>query len=278
MEPFRTKYLLPYMDVFLLGETTKHFELDPEKKCILGVDLERTLTLLQTAKVVFCHPNDFDAWTDILIDLAPKQFPIRLFIFSGSDYTLDTDHIEAMAAFYPRTKFWIQNWVGDHPAVTTIHIGVNMFTEVSINRQYIFCISYVTVNSIEREVFKEFVLAHPEIQRFMAPHLELEDFCHLLKSHYFSFCPQGNGFDSFRVWESLACGAIPIMKESLFTKVLYTQYPKLPIIYIKEYSDLFTLIPALSKEMYEEIMSEADVSVVSRDYWVNNIRVLRDAL
>lgn len=278
MEPFRAKHFFPYIDVFLLGESTQQFEVDADKKCILGVDQARTFKLLKRATIIFIHPNNFDEWTDILIELADKQIPIKLFIFSGSDYTFHAGHIEAVAAFYPKAQFWIQNWIDDHPAVSPLPIGVNLYTEVSIERQHIFCISSITVNSLEREAFKIFILAHPELQRFMAPHLDYEDFCRLLKSHYFSFCPQGNGFDSYRVWESLACGAIPIMKESPFTLVLYKHYPNLPIIYIRDYSDLFELIPALSKEMYESIISQSDCSVMTREYWISKVDTLRDSL
>lgn len=278
MEPFRAKHFLPYIDVFLLGESTQNVEADPENKCILGIDPARTLMLLQNATIVYIHPNNFDEWTDILIALAAKDFPIKLFIFSGSDYTFHTGHIEAVAAFYPNAQFWIQNWIDDHPAVLPLPIGVNLFTEVSIERQHIFCISFVTINSIERIAFQEFILEHPEFHRFIAPYLEGEEFCRLLKSHYFSFCPQGNGFDSYRVWESLACGAIPIMKETPFTLTLYKHYPYLPIIYIKDYSDLFQIIPALSKEMYDSIMSESDCSVMTREYWITKIEALRNSL
>jgi len=278
MEPFRAKHCRPYIDVLLLGESTQNVEADPENKCILGIDPARTLMLLQNATIVYIHPNNFDEWTDILIALAAKDFPIKLFIFSGSDYTFHTGHIEAVSAFYPNAQFWIQNWVDDHPAVLPLPIGVNLFTEVSIERQHIFCISFITINSIEREAFQEFIIKHPEFHRFIAPYLEGEDFCRLLKSHYFSFCPQGNGFDSYRIWESLACGAIPIMKETPFTLTLYKYYPYLPIIYIKDYSDLFQIIPALSKEMYDSFMSESDCSVITREYWITKIEALRNSL
>jgi len=55
-------------------------------------------------------------------------------------------------------------------------------------------------------------------------------------------------------------------------------HPYLPIIYIKDYSDLFQIIPALSKEMYDSFMSESDCSVMTREYWITKIEALRNSL
>ena len=51
-------------------------------------------------------------------------------------------------------------------------------------------------------------------------------------------CPRGNGFDTHRVWESLAKGTWPIVQDNAHTQLLRRQYPSLPLLTIDSPEDL----------------------------------------
>ena len=50
------------------------------------------------------------------------------------------------------------------------------------------------------------------------PDFPPEQYMDILSKHEFSICPEGNGIDSHRIWESLFVGTIPIMLRNNFTE------------------------------------------------------------
>lgn len=57
------------------------------------------------------------------------------------------------------------------------------------------------------------------------PNLPFHIYIQILSLHKFSICPEGNGVDSHRIWESLNCGTIPILLRSTFTEYIEKVYP-----------------------------------------------------
>lgn len=62
----------------------------------------------------------------------------------------------------------------------------------------------------------------------------IDDIC----CHKFILCPDGNGIDTHRLWETLYCGGIPIVKNGINTKF----YEKLPITYTNKWSDINEIV------------------------------------
>lgn len=56
-----------------------------------------------------------------------------------------------------------------------------------------------------------------------------------LKEYEFSICPEGNGVDSHRLWESLYLNTVPIVIESEFTNILKKQ--GIPIVVLENWLD-----------------------------------------
>ncbi len=79
----------------------------------------------------------------------------------------------------------------------------------------------------------------------------------------FVLCPSGLGWDSYRIWETIILGSIPILKENEFTINLRN----LPCIIIKQWSDL--TFDLLNQEFDRIIKSQFDFSLISNDYWLN---------
>lgn len=64
--------------------------------------------------------------------------------------------------------------------------------------------------------------------------IQLEFYLILMKHHYFNLSPRGISEDSFRTWESLYSGVIPIVIRS----EIYKNFNDLPILQIDKWSDI----------------------------------------
>lgn len=52
------------------------------------------------------------------------------------------------------------------------------------------------------------------------PNLQLDDYAEQLNSYKFILCPEGNGIDTHRVWESLYAGSVPIIQKHISMSTL----------------------------------------------------------
>lgn len=62
-----------------------------------------------------------------------------------------------------------------------------------------------------------------------------EHFLVRLKSHKFVFCPDGNGMDTHRTWETLYVGSYPIVERHYFTEEFAKE---LPIVIVDDWSEV----------------------------------------
>ena len=56
-----------------------------------------------------------------------------------------------------------------------------------------------------------------------------------LSEYKFCICPEGNGYDTHRLWECLYLKVVPIVKDSEFTKILIEH--NIPIVVLNEWDD-----------------------------------------
>ena len=92
-----------------------------------------------------------------------------------------------------------------------------------------------------------------------------------LKKYKFNLCPEGNGLDTHRIWESLLASAIPVMIRNTFTENLASL--NFPIMLLDEWEDFnsFT-IEDLNKYYKKETDSKNFFDIVSYEYWLNKIK------
>ena len=82
-------------------------------------------------------------------------------------------------------------------------------------------------------------------------------------SHKFVFAPRGNGINTYRLWESLYLGTIPIVKYH----INYEAYKELPILFVNNWHNITE--DFLNKK-YDEIMSkEYNFDKLRISYWYN---------
>lgn len=90
-----------------------------------------------------------------------------------------------------------------------------------------------------------------------------------LKSHKFCLCPQGNGFDTHRFWESLYMKTIPIVKKTVMTEFWAKFFP---IILIDDWNEVNLDI---IKNNYEKLNKWDNYYLLDFDNYVENFITIK---
>jgi hypothetical protein len=93
-----------------------------------------------------------------------------------------------------------------------------------------------------------------------------DNYLNKIHSHKFVLCPEGNGTDTHRTWETLYVGSIPVEKRNLNNRF----YQDLPMCFVDKWSDITE--DFLNKE-YERITNTRwNLEKLNFDYWKNKIK------
>ena len=99
---------------------------------------------------------------------------------------------------------------------------------------------------------------------------DYETYLHITASSQFMISPRGLGLDTYRLWESLYLGTIPIVK----TSSLDALYEGLPILII---SDWRQVTKSFLEQKYEELSQKSfSLEKLSMEYWTNLIDSFRN--
>jgi hypothetical protein len=101
--------------------------------------------------------------------------------------------------------------------------------------------------------------------RYTGYPLTNEGFVNELNDHAFSISPRGNGIDTFRMWESLHLGVVPItVREACFQDHL----TRLPILFLDRWEDFGELTQSDLEKTYQRMLdTEYDFSMLTASYW-----------
>jgi|14BtaG_2_1085337.scaffolds.fasta_scaffold00392_15 hypothetical protein len=143
---------------------------------------------------------------------------------------------------------YVNNLNVEHPKMRHHPLGVltrNIHTLVDVRDNYIptkqdkyknMC--YVNFNH-DTCVFRQFI---PRVYASGKPWVTIEensvsqeDYYKQFKKHHYVACPRGNGHDSFRVWEALKMGAVPIVTRTVGMERLSAF---LPILVLDKWSEM----------------------------------------
>lgn len=126
----------------------------------------------------------------------------------------------------------------------------------------------IKTNLSERQSALEYISKHPlstSSKRFKNLKYFLK-----VKSYLFCLAPQGNGFDTHRIWECIYLNVIPICKENFH--VNYFLSLNLPIWVVKDWSELDKFkTPTSLLNKYDEIMRRSSTEAAYWDYWYKKI-------
>lgn len=124
-----------------------------------------------------------------------------------------------------------------------------------------------TLTSIENIDFitKELIESTDTLMR---NDLNYDYFYNQISKSKFAICPRGCSFDSYRIYDCISLGCIPIVEKYGG----YEQFEDLPILFINSYKDYASLTETFLNNAYEEMMNrEYDYSKLTIDYWVKKI-------
>ena len=92
-----------------------------------------------------------------------------------------------------------------------------------------------------------------------------------LSKYKYVLCPWGNGIDTYRLWETLISGSIPVVKYH----IAYEKFKKFPIIFYENIEDL-TYDYLLEKEKNINLGYSKELLTV--DFWINKNNKITDNL
>jgi hypothetical protein len=93
--------------------------------------------------------------------------------------------------------------------------------------------------------------------------IPLEYYLILMKHHHFNISPRGVSEDSFRIWESLYFGIIPIVIKG----EIYKNFTDLPILQLDKWTDITEEL--LNKTLEEFTTREWNYEKLDFNYWKN---------
>ncbi len=267
-------------DIVLLSRGVEYRYTPYLSKCIFTDDPKETIVeKLKQSNILFLYSEGYDEWTDMLVEINQEtELPIKLMILGGTDWILRPEHMEIYEAFFPHTEFWIVNFIGKTEKSKVVPLLFNWDGDkefVRAEKKNIFGIPYSSLNSIARKEFfdelETLSFLHPYLMKPMRYNLYYRG----LSSLYFCMCPRGNGPDTYRFWEALVCGAIPVVIKHPFFTSLLEEYPSLPVVVIEKLSDLETVLPTLTIEYYSEKMKHSNVDILWEEYWLTKFKNYR---
>jgi hypothetical protein len=182
-------------------------------------------------KLIFCYTH--------LVEKLYEQFAKFqnkfILISHNSDYNI-TD-IHKYIGEHPKIIHWFTQNLGIiHPKISFIPIGIanscwphgnesnfrNILSQPLTKSFTVYFNFRVQTNKEKRQPCKD-ILENAGLQ--FIPDLSAEMYLDVLSKHQYSICPEGNGIDSHRIWESLLLKTIPIMLRNPFTEMIAKEYP-----------------------------------------------------
>lgn len=97
---------------------------------------------------------------------------------------------------------------------------------------------------------------------------DIELYFKTLSQSKFMICPRGCGIDTYRLWDCIFMGCIPIVEKYDG----YTQFEDLPIVLINNWRDIETLTEKFLEDKWEEMLNkDYNYDKLTMDYWVKKI-------
>jgi len=97
-----------------------------------------------------------------------------------------------------------------------------------------------------------------------------EEYFYNLNDYMFVICPEGNGVDTHRIWESLLLKVIPIVILNPFTQNLKNK--SVPCVYLNDWKDLEYLSPTDLEDLYLKCLENYNDQHIMFDHWINIIK------
>jgi len=139
-------------------------------------------------------------------------------------------------------KWFTQNVDIYHKSITPIPIGLEnsrwfpgmhkkekMIAKLKEPRRYknlLYINHNVATNPAKREGIYEFFTGKPWVTIERGTNgSNFDNYLDNIYNHKFVLCPEGNGIDTHRIWETLYMGSIPVVERNITSDLLYSYFP-----------------------------------------------------
>lgn len=89
-----------------------------------------------------------------------------------------------------------------------------------------------------------------------------------LRSKGLVLCPEGNGVDTHRFWETLYMGGVPVVTKN---KMMQSFFDKLPVLQLNSWEDLSN-ISLVESKWWTLTEKTYDFELLSKDYWIKKFK------
>ncbi len=236
------------------------------------MDLCNINSAFNNSPILFLYPHRLAEFVEKLKYVCN---PFTL-ITHNSDTNIKEDnvHVQAVLNSPLLKKWWAQNLCFIHPKMHFLPIGIaNSMWEHGNQALY-----KIPSNNKNKNIHNNFnIYTNVAVRRecadalesraSMLPMVSAKDNAERLAQYKYCVCPEGNGVDTHRLWESLYLGCMPIVMNTPFTRVInhYTR-GELPLVIIDSWWDFD--LPA-----YTGVSSTEPVKWLDINYYIENIRM-----
>lgn len=183
---------------------------------------------LSSARIVFCP----SALLEEFVKSFPQRSPLDILLVGNGDknFTSELPLIPRVARF----AFVQNSFISNGFNIFTLPIGIENkrlgvnglikfhpdMRETSTGSILVGPFSPTTHS--RKQFTEERFRAFPNF-RFVGERVELKTYAELLHNHDYVLCPEGNGVDTHRVWETLYAGSKPVVLSNTWSKSLVAQ-------------------------------------------------------
>eukprot|EP00956_Cyclotella_meneghiniana_P015113 scaffold22931_cov50-Cyclotella_meneghiniana.AAC.3 len=101
------------------------------------------------------------------------------------------------------------------------------------------------------------------------------DYWQDLRNSKFILCPSGMGWDTYRAWEAMCLGTIPVLETYGRKDGMYRVYDDLPVLWVENYDNV---TPALLEDSYPKILAKAEeynFAKLTNQWWIDFVNSYR---
>lgn len=231
-------------------------------------DIQKLSNSLKIANIVFC-PSPL---LETFIEIYPSSKQVQVLLVGNGDknFTENPQEYKRIAKF-----IFLQNsFISDNDRIYTLPIGIENL-KLGVNGLIKFSpnpvkskFDRVMVGPFSptitlRAQFASKKFADSDKFDFFPERLSLQEYSRNLHDYSFVLCPEGNGVDTHRVWETLYAGSTPIILQSSWAKSLTDLDIPLVITESWETSDIESAIKAIA----HQTTSPEAIPALWVEYW-----------
>lgn len=244
---------------YIIVSASSDFGVTEQSRNPVSLDLQKWLRFI---------PLDDIGYNPLLVPSRHKvgkckiedRFSVKMYSWTGATFNRIPDQIK---------KWFVVNADIDEERIIKLPFGVQEqakpedFDGVHVKLPYIY-VNFAD-NTLERVYLKQFFSRFDWaiVQEEQIPY---ESYLATLKSLKFILVAEGNGLDSYRLTESLLCGATPVVEKRRWNN----QFEDLPIIFVDDFRQI-TSIEFLLEQEKQMQARHTSLAKIDLDYWKNLI-------